>query len=107
MEYTNISFENQLDFTHPYLTIKQMEKMILRNYEEPRDHYGYGKTAEEMIADLHVQLEVAGLNSLKKSDLRMPILVFPIPTDDMWNPVKYGFIVKLEANGETQVYRPI
>jgi hypothetical protein len=88
------------------MTIKQMEKMIIRNYQQPRDFFLYSKEPEEMIADLHIQLKYAGLNNYDDSDLRMPILVFPIPTNDMWDPVQYGFIVKFEANGETYIYTP-
>ena len=37
----------------------------------------------------------------------MPVLVFSIPTGEMWNQVKYGFIVKEEENGTTYIYSPI
>lgn len=107
MEYKIIHLEDQIDFTHPYLTVKQMEKMIAKNYEEPRDCYGYGKTEEEMISDLHNQLKDAGLDDFNDMDLRMPILVFPIPTGLMWNPVIYGFIVKFDDNGESLIYTPV
>lgn len=107
LKYKTTRLENQLDFTHPYLTISQMEKLIIRNYSVPRDFHGYSVTSEEMIADLHNQLSSAGVGGYKSSDLRMPVLVFPMPTDNMWSPVSYGFIVKLEANGETLVLTPI
>lgn len=106
MEYNITRLDNQLDFTHPYLTIKQMEKLIKRNYEKPRDFSVYGYNSKYMISDLHNQLKLAKLDNIENSELRMPILVFPLPVDEPWKPVLYGFIVKYDANGETYLHTP-
>lgn len=105
MNYFEYRLESQLDFTHPYMTINQMKKMIMQNYTRPRDFFLYSEP-ENMIADLDKQIGEVFPNGPDLPDLRMPILVFPIPTDEMWKPVKYGFIVKFEANGETVIYSP-
>ena len=94
----------QIDFTHPYMTVNQMKKMIRRNYEEPRDDYLYSLSADSMIENLEKTVYLLGID---ENLLRMPILVFPIPTKKMWEPVDYGFIVKYEANGETFIFAPI
>lgn len=107
MVYKITRLTNPLDFTHPYLTVKQMEKMIQSNYENRREYFSYGYSAKEMISDLHNQLRLAKLDNINDSDLRMPILVFPLPTDETWDPVLYGFIVKYNANGETYIYTPL
>lgn len=94
----------RIDFTHPYMTISQMKQMIIRNYEKPRDYYLCGYSSKEMIAELEKQ---ARPFIKKESSLRMPVLVFPIPTREMWKPVQYGFILKFEATGETIIYSPV
>lgn len=107
MTYYEYVPENPLDFTHPFMTISQMKKMLTRNYEKPRDYYLYGESSEELITDLEKQIDEVFPNGIDESKLRMPVLVFPIPTGEMWTPVKYCFIVKYEANGITYIYSPI
>jgi len=107
MEYFEYKLEMQMDFTHPYMTINQMKKMITQNYSNPRDFVLYGYSTEEMIQNLNNQVYEAFPSGPELLDLRMPILVFPIPTGEMWDPVKYGFIVKYDSNGETVIYSPI
>ncbi|GAX46806.1 zinc ribbon domain-containing protein [Pseudolactococcus reticulitermitis] len=105
--YFKYDLNDPIDFTHPYMTIDQMKKAIRRNFQEPRDFFIYSDSAEELIKELDEQFNAAISNSGYGGELRMPILVFPIPTGEMWDPVKYGFIVKYEANGETHVYSPV
>lgn len=106
MKYTVYELE-QIDFTHPYMTVNQMKQMIIRNYEKPRDFFLYSTSPEQMIEDLEKQLADALLDEVDENSLRLPILVFPIPTREMWEPVKYGFIVKYDANGTTSIHYPI
>lgn len=107
MTYYEYVPENPVDFTHPFMTISQMKKMLARNYEKPRDYYLYGESSEELIADLEKQINEVFPNGIDETELRMPVLVFPIPTGEMWESVKYCFIVKYDANGITYIYSPI
>lgn len=106
MKYIEYEISNQIDFTHPYMTISQMKKMLKSNCQQPRDYYLYDNSPEEMISNLEKQYYTAFPGGVNEDDLRLPVLVFPIPTGEMWNPVKYGFILKLEANGTSYVYYP-
>ncbi|PWI83051.1 hypothetical protein DKB98_05570 [Enterococcus faecalis] len=107
MTYYEYVPASPLDFTHPFMTISQMKKMITRNCEKPRDFFLYGDSSDELIEDLDKQINEVFPNGIDESDLRMPVLVFPIPTGEMWEPVKYCFIVKKEENGITYIYSPI
>lgn len=107
MTYYEYVPANPLDFTHPFMTIEQMKKLIKRNYETPRDFFGYGESYKEEIENLDNQINEVFPFGIDNSVLRMPVLVFPIPTGEMWEPVKYCFIVKHEENGITYIYSPI
>lgn len=107
MSYYEYIPENPVDFTHPFMTISQMKKMITRNYEQPRDFFLHGESSAELIADLDRQFSEIFPNGIDESNLRMPVLVFPIPTGEMWEQVRYCFIIKYEANGTTYIYSPI
>lgn len=107
MKYIKYELKNQLDFTNPYMTIAQMKKMISSNYFHPREYFLYGYSAKEMIENLEEQFHSAFPHGVNEEDLRLPVLVFPIPTGEAWDPVKYGFIVKYEANGTTEIYYPM
>lgn len=107
MEYIEYVLSDSIDFTHPYMTINQMKKMIRQNYQKPRDFFLYGESSEDLIKNLDDQFKMVFPYGVNEENLRMPVLVFPIPTGEMWDPVRYGFIVKYEANGETHVYSPI
>lgn len=106
MKYIKYEISNQIDFTHAYMTIAQMKKMLKSNCLQPRDCYLYDNSPEEMINNLEKQYYSAFPGGLNEEELRLPVLVFPIPTGEMWNPVKYGFIAKYEANGSSYVYFP-
>lgn len=107
MTYYKYVLENPLDFTHPFLTISQMKKMITQSFIKPRDYFLFGESPQDLIDDLDRQIMEVFPNGIDDSYLRMPILVFPIPTGEMWNQVKYCFIVKEEANGTTYICSPV
>ena len=55
MTYYEYVLENPLDFTHPFLTISQMKKMITQSFIKPRDYFLFGDSPQDLIDDLDRQ----------------------------------------------------